>query len=213
MELYSFVVNHQYDTNMYVVVSCDGQCAIIDPACVWEDKLEVLKKFIEDKDLRPVWLISTHGHFDHVIGNALVCKTWPVKNAAHRGDLPLMEDLQRKDQMFEASNSLPTIDVFLEDGDCVTFGDDVSLQVLHIPGHSPGSIALYSPEQKWIISGDTLFRGSVGRTDIPFGNYDLLIDSIKKKMLTLPPETVVYPGHGPKTSIEWESKYNPYLKI
>jgi len=140
-----------------------------------------------------------------------VCKTWPVKNAAHRGDLPLMEDLRRQNHMFGTSDSLPMIDVFLEDGDRVTFGDDVSLQVLHIPGHSPGSIALYSPEQNWIISGDVLFRGSVGRTDIPFSDYDVLIDSIKKKMLTLPPETVVYPGHGIKTTIGEEKERNPFL--
>jgi len=211
MDLYSLVINHQYDTNMYLVVSSDRQCAIIDPACVSEEKFEVLKNFISEKGIRPVWLISTHGHFDHVIGNALVCKTWPVKNAAHRGDLPLMEDLRRQNHMFGTSDSLPMIDVFLEDGDRVTFGDDVSLQVLHIPGHSPGSIALYSPEQNWIISGDVLFRGSVGRTDIPFSDYDVLIDSIKKKMLTLPPETVVYPGHGIKTTIGEEKERNPFL--
>ena len=211
MDIYSFVINHQYDTNMYIVVSSDGQCVIIDPACVSEEKFEIVKKFVFDKGLCPVWLICTHGHFDHVIGNDLVCKTWPVKNAAHSGDQPLMEDLCRQNHMFGSSTCPPKIDVYLEDGDSVTVGNDVSLKVLHVPGHSPGSIALYSPVQKWIISGDVLFRGFIGRTDIPYSDYDLLIDSIKKKMLTLPPETVVFPGHGKKTTIGDEKERNPFL--
>jgi glyoxylase-like metal-dependent hydrolase (beta-lactamase superfamily II) len=146
-----------------------------------------------------------------VIGNPFVCETWQVKNAAHRGDESLMEDLRRQAHMFDTSHPLPKPDFFLEDGDSVTFGEDVSLHVLHIPGHSPGSIALYSPVQNWIISGDALYKGTVGRTDIPCSDFDLLIDSIKKKMMTLPPETVVYPGHGKKTTIGLEKEHNPFV--
>ena len=211
MTLYHFVFN-PYEVNTYVVAASDGQCAIVDPACCSPEEQSALKSFIADKELRPTWLINTHGHFDHVIGNAFVCRTWSVKNAAHRDDLFLMEHAYRQGEIFGFSvEQPPTPTVFLGEGDTVAF-DDVSLQICHIPGHSPGSIVICSPEQKWVISGDVLFNGSIGRSDLPGGDFDLLIEGIETKLMTLPPETMVYPGHGPKTSIEWERKHNPFLR-
>ena len=210
MTLHHLVFN-PYEVNTFIVSAADGQCAIIDPACCSPDEQASLKKIVADKGLRPVWLINTHGHFDHVIGNAFVCRTWPVKTAAHRGDLFLMENAWQQGKMFGFSVEQPPMpETFLEDGDTIDF-DDVSLQVRHIPGHSPGSIVLHSSTQKWVIVGDVLFSRSIGRTDLPGGDFDLLIDGIKEKLMCLPPETVVHAGHGPDTAIGKEKKHNPYL--
>ena len=211
MTLHHFVFN-PYEVNTFIVAAADGQCAIIDPACCSPTEQVALKKFIADKGLRPTWLINTHGHFDHVIGNAFVCHTWPVKTAAHRSDLFLMENAYQQGEIFGFSvEQPPTPEVFLEDGDTVNIGEDASLEIRHIPGHSPGSIVLLSSVQNWIIVGDVMFRGSIGRSDLPGGNYDLLIAGIEKKLMTLPPDTKVYTGHGPDTSIGRERKYNPFL--
>ena len=213
MIFYSLVFN-PYEVNTYIVAANDGQCAIIDPACCSPDEQAVLKNFIADKGLRPEWLVNTHGHFDHVIGNFFVCQTWrDIKTAAHRDDLFLMENVYRQGEIFGFSvEQPPTPAVFLKDGDTVTFGNDGFLKIYHIPGHSPGSIVLHSAEQNRVIVGDVMFRTSVGRTDLPGGDYDLLIDGIEKKLMTLPPDTAVLPGHGPETSINRERKFNPFLK-
>jgi glyoxylase-like metal-dependent hydrolase (beta-lactamase superfamily II) len=211
MTLHHLVFN-PYEVNIYIVAAADGQCAVVDPACCSPDEQTTLKKFIADMGLRPAWLINTHGHFDHVIGNAFVCRTWPVKTAAHRDDLFLMENAYRQGEIFGFTvEQPPTPAVFLNEEDIITF-DDVSLQIRHIPGHSPGSIVLYSSVQNWIIVGDVMFRGSIGRTDLPGGNYDLLMNGIENKLMTLPSDTKVYTGHGPETSIGRERKYNPFLK-
>ena len=211
MTLHHLVFN-PYEVNTFIVAAADGQCAIVDPACCSPTEQATLKRFIADKSLQPVWLINTHGHFDHVIGNAFVCKTWSVKTATHRGDLFLLEYAWRQGEIFGFSVEQPPAPaVFFEDKNAVDFGD-VSLQIRHIPGHSPGSIVLYSSVQNWVIVGDVMFRGSIGRTDLPGGNFDLLMNGIEAKLMTLPPDTEVYTGHGPKTSIGRERKYNPYLK-
>jgi glyoxylase-like metal-dependent hydrolase (beta-lactamase superfamily II) len=211
MIVYPFVFN-PYEVNTCIIAAGDGQCAIVDPACYSPDEQAALKKFIIDKSLRPVWLINTHGHFDHVIGNAFVSQTWQVKTAAHRDDLFLMENAYRQGEIFGYPvEQPPTPAVFPNDGDTIAF-DDVSLRIFHIPGHSPGSIVLYSLEQNWVIVGDVMFRGSIGRSDLPGGDYDLLIGGIEEKLMTLPPDTKVYTGHGPETTIGRERKYNPFLK-
>ncbi|MDR1170989.1 MAG: MBL fold metallo-hydrolase [Bacteroidales bacterium] len=211
MTLHHLVFN-PYEVNTYIIAAADGQCAIVDPACCSSGEQAALEKYIADKNLHPVWLINTHGHFDHVIGNAFVCHTWPVKTAAHRGDLFLMENAYRQGEIFGFTvEQPPTPEIFLDEGDTVAFGDDVSLQIRHIPGHSPGSIVLYAPDRKWIIVGDVLFNGSIGRSDLPGGDYDLLINGIEEKLMTLPMNTVVHPGHGADTSIGQERIHNPFL--
>ena len=211
MTLHHLIFN-PYEVNTYIVAASDGQCAIIDPACCSPAEQTALGKFIAEKGLHPVWLINTHGHFDHVIGNAFVCHAWQLKTAAHCDDLFLMQNAYRQGETFGfAVEQPPTPAVFLNDGEMITF-DDVSLQIRHIPGHSPGSIVLYSEAQKWVIVGDVMFRGSIGRSDLPGGDYNLLINGIEEKLMTLPPETAVHPGHGPDTTLGRERKYNPFLK-
>ena len=210
MTIYHLVFN-PYEVNTCIVAASDGQCAIIDPACCSPIEQTALVQFITDKGLRPTWLINTHGHFDHIIGNAFVCQTWPVKNAAHREDLFLIRHGWQQGELFGFPvTPPPTPAVFLQDGDTVDF-DDVALQIRHIPGHSPGSIVLYAPVQNWVIVGDVMFKGSIGRSDLPGGNHPLLISGIEKKLMTLPNETKVYTGHGPMTSIGRERSHNPFL--
>lgn len=211
MTLHQLVFN-PYEVNTCIVAADDGQCAIIDPACCSPAEQTLLKEYVSDKGLRPIWLINTHGHFDHVIGNAFVCRTWPVKTAAHRDDLFLMENAYRQGEIFGfAVEQPPKPEVFIDEGDTVAFGEDVSLRVHHIPGHSPGSIVLYASAQSWVIVGDVLFNGSIGRSDLPGGDYDLLISGIEEKLMTLPMNTMVHPGHGPNTSVGQERIHNPFL--
>ena len=210
MTLHHLIFN-PYEVNTYIVAAADGQCAIIDPACCSPGEQAALKDFISRKGFRPIWLINTHGHFDHVIGNAFVCHNWQVKTAAYRDDLFLMKNAYRQGEIFGFSvEQPPEPEVFPDEGETITFGD-VSIRILHIPGHSPGSIVFYSPEQKWVIAGDVLFNGSIGRSDLPGGDYDLLIEGIEEKLMSLPPDTMVYPGHGPETSIGQERIHNPFL--
>jgi glyoxylase-like metal-dependent hydrolase (beta-lactamase superfamily II) len=205
------LVFNPYQVNTYIVAGNGGQCAIVDPACYSPDEQAALKQYVEGKNLRPAWLINTHGHFDHVIGNAFVCHTWPVKTAAHRDDLFLMENAYRQGEIFGFPVEQPPKPEVLPDGGSIVEFDNVRLNVYHIPGHSPGSIVLHSPEGKWVIVGDVLFNGSIGRTDLPGGDYDRLIHGIENKLMVLPPDTAVYPGHGPKTSVGQEMNHNPFL--
>jgi len=207
------LIFNPYEVNTYIVAANDGQCVIIDPACCSPEEQNKLKKIIAENGLNPVWLINTHGHFDHVIGNAFVCQTWAdVKVAAHSEDLFLMENAYRQGEMFGFPvEQPPAPTVFFNDGDTLSFGDDGVLQIVHIPGHTPGSIAIYSPEQKRVIVGDIMFRGSIGRTDLPKGDYNQLIEGIEKKLMTLPPDTIILPGHGPETTIQRERRFNPFL--
>ncbi len=210
MTLHRLVFN-PYQVNTYIVADTKGQCAIIDPACCSPEEQTTLKNYIETKKLHPIWMVNTHGHFDHVIGNAFVHHTWPVKSAAHRDDLFLLENAYRQGEIFGFPvEQPPTPEVFLEEGDTLSIGD-ITLQIHHIPGHSPGSIVLFSPEEHWVIVGDVLFNGSIGRTDLPKGDYDQLINGIESKLMTLSPSTMVYPGHGPETSIGQEMMHNPFL--
>ena len=211
MSIYNLVFN-PYEVNTFIISADNGQCVVVDPGCCSPDEQNTLKKFIADKGLNPTWLVNTHGHYDHITGNSFVCKTWQsVKIAAHRDDLFIMENGYDRAEIFGFPvEKPPTPTVFLKDGDLIEFSD-VSLNVIHIPGHSPGGILLYSPRQKFVIAGDVLFNGSIGRTDFPGGNHNLLIDGIKNKLLTLPPETTVYTGHGPTTTIGKEKATNPFL--
>ncbi|MDD2550553.1 MAG: MBL fold metallo-hydrolase, partial [Bacteroidales bacterium] len=161
--------------------------------------------------LKPVLAINTHGHVDHILGNAFVKKTYNIDIAGNPEDLQLIQTATQHALMYGFTiDDVPLIDRYLNDGDEITFGNS-KLKVLHTPGHSKGGICLLNTENGFILSGDTLFQGSIGRTDLPGGNYDQLIDSIKTKLLVLNPNTKVYTGHGESTSIGWEKENNPFL--
>jgi len=206
----SFVFN-LFGENTYVVSDSSGECIIIDPGCYSPAEQKALETYIAENSLRPARLINTHAHLDHILGNAFVANRWNLTPQLHPDDLELLRSAPLYGDMWGLRPELsPDPELFLHDGDRVTFGETV-LDVLFVPGHCPGHIALYSATEQLIISGDVLFAGSIGRTDLPGGDLDVLMDSIHRKMMTLPDDTKVYSGHGPVTSIRQERMSNPFL--
>ena len=200
-----------FQENTYVLFDGTKECVIVDAGCHGPEEQNELADFISSTGLKPVLAINTHGHVDHVLGNAFVKETYNIKIAANPEDLPLFQMASQQALMYGFTiDDVPLIDQNLNDGDEITFGNS-TLKVIHTPGHSKGGICLLSSEDGFVLSGDSLFQGSIGRTDLPGGNYDQLISGIKTKLLTLPPNTKVYPGHGNPSSIKWEKENNPFL--
>lgn len=198
--------------NTYVVYDESGECAIFDPGCYTVQERDVLRQFIEEKSLRPVRLINTHCHLDHVFGNRFVADTWGLGLEIHVEELPLLQRFPQVCQMYGLpfSEEPPAPARFIEAGEEVAFGH-TRLRTLLTPGHSPASLSFYCAEAGFVLAGDVLFLESIGRTDLPGGNHDLLLRSIRTQLFTLPDETVVYPGHGDPTTIRHEKEYNPFL--
>ncbi|WDP92667.1 MAG: MBL fold metallo-hydrolase [Desulfobacter sp.] len=190
------------------ILGCEKtkEAAVIDPG----DDADRILMALAKSELRVKYLINTHGHFDHVGANKRMKEATGADIACHPEDEPMLVELSRSAAMFglSAENS-PPADLLLKEGDEVSFGE-ITLKVIHTPGHSPGGICLYTPGH--LFAGDTLFMGSIGRTDLPGGNYDTLISSIKTKLLDLPEDTMVYTGHGPETNIGNEKRMNPFLR-
>ncbi len=200
-----------FQENTYLLWSNNGDCWIIDPGCSSTGEENILKKFIDDRGLHPVRLINTHCHIDHILGNEYVSRTFDLKLEAHKNEKDILRSGKVVADMYGLPYSpSPTIEHFLEEGDELALGETI-FQVLLTPGHSPGSICLYTPSKGMVIGGDVLFYGSIGRTDLPGGNYETLIRSIKEKLLVLPDETIIMPGHGPNTNIGFERTNNPFL--
>ncbi|MCC7506461.1 MAG: MBL fold metallo-hydrolase [Saprospiraceae bacterium] len=198
--------------NTYVVYDETGDCAIFDPGCYMPQEKTALRDFIRNEGLRPVRLINTHCHLDHVLGNQFVHREWQLGLEIHRGELPVLERYPAACLMYGIPNAEPSPapDRFLEAGDVVAFGN-TRLEILYTPGHSPASISFYCREGGFVLAGDVLFMESIGRTDLPGGDFDTLIERIRTQLFTLPDPTVVYPGHGPATTIRHEKEYNPFL--
>jgi len=210
MNIKKFTFN-PVEVNAIILWDDTLECVIIDAACFYPQEEQKLKSFIETNHLNPVRLLNTHGHFDHLMGNLFVDKTWGLKTEIHKEDNYLVGNASNQSLMFGMSISKPPLPgSFFEDGDVLTFGNS-SLKVIHVPGHSPGGVAFYSEADKLLIAGDILFQGSVGRTDLPKGNHQQLITGIKEKLLILDPDTKVYCGHGPETTIGDEKRFNQFL--
>lgn len=196
------------DVNCYII-GCPSthEAAIIDPGGNGKQILMELEKL----DLKAVSLIDTHGHFDHIGGNAyLMDRMDSPKLYLHIDDLQYLRNAREHADYWgmHFENSPEPTDL-LEGGEEISIGN-LSLKIIHTPGHSPGCISIYLPDH--VFSGDALFKGSIGRTDLPGGDYELLISSIRKKLFVLPGDTIVHPGHGPETNIAEEKKYNPFLQ-
>ncbi|MEY3821205.1 MAG: MBL fold metallo-hydrolase [Bacteroidota bacterium] len=197
--------------NTYVLYNDAGKAIIIDPGCYFPAEEETLQNFIKEKNLIPIYLLNTHCHLDHVFGNKWVHETYGLELYLHPNEAPMLELAPVSGERW----GLPFQNYdgslhFLNDGDKVLL-DDFEIQVILAPGHSPGSICFYMPEQGDLIGGDVLFRGSIGRTDLPGGDTETLLTSIREKLWVLPDETVVYSGHGIKTTIGYEKRNNPFL--
>ena len=212
IKIQSFAFNG-FQENTYVLFDESKKCIIIDPGCYEQNEKLELVRFIVDNELEPVKLINTHCHIDHVLGNRFVAEKWSLDLEMHELDLPTLRSVKDYCQLYGFHNyeESPEPSTFLKEGDKIHFGNS-SLDVLFTPGHAPGHIVLYSNEQHFVIGGDVLFQMSIGRTDLPGGDYDTLINSIKDKLLPLDEQTKVYSGHGPSTTIGYEKTNNPFLK-
>ena len=198
--------------NTYVLWNENAHAIIIDPGCYFTAEQETLHNFIKEKKIIPVQLLNTHCHLDHVFGNKWVAKTYQLELYLH----PVAEKELQFAPATGLSWGLPVDNYtgnfhYLNHGDKVMLDND-ELKVLFTPGHSPGSICFYCEKQKFVIGGDALFRESIGRTDLPGGNHQQLMSSIKEQLFILPDETIVYSGHGPHTTIGHEKKFNPFLQ-
>ncbi|HMO62386.1 MAG TPA: MBL fold metallo-hydrolase [Ferruginibacter sp.] len=197
--------------NTYVLYNETGGCAIIDPGCYDDDEKTRLNQFISKSGLTPQMLLNTHCHLDHVFGNKYVNDTWGLTLQLHQKEKPVLDFAPASGLMWGLPFDNYQGDmIWLKEGDTIHLGDD-ELIVLEAPGHSPGHICFYCKKQGFVIGGDVLFKGSIGRTDLPGGNHETLLKSIRTKLLVLPDETVVYSGHGPATTIGDEKLYNPFL--
>ncbi len=196
----------------YLLWDQTKECVIVDPGCYSTNEKERLEKFVTEEGLKPVMLLNTHGHFDHIMGNAFVASKWNVKTYIHKEDKLHLERALHYSNMFGYKIEQPPLDsVDINEGDILSFGNS-SLKVLHTPGHTRGGVSFYNEEDKFVITGDALFAGSIGRTDLPGGDYDQLMESLLGKIIKLGDDYTVYPGHGPATTIEKEISSNPFLR-
>jgi glyoxylase-like metal-dependent hydrolase (beta-lactamase superfamily II) len=199
--------------NTYIVYNEKRNCCIIDPGCYFASEEQELRSFIESNELKPVYLLNTHCHLDHIFGNRFVHQTYQLTLHLHQLEKAVLAMGPASGQVYQLPFENYDGEMkFLDEGDVVTLDDD-ELKVLFTPGHSPGSISFYSAANKFVIGGDVLFNGSVGRTDLPGGDFTILEESIKTKLYTLPADTIVYPGHGDNTTIADEMKGNPFVKM
>lgn len=197
--------------NTYVIYNEFNDCLIIDPGCYDEDEKEELIHFINQRGLHPKMLLNTHCHLDHVFGNKFVADKFGLTLQLHRNEKFVLDFAPRSGLLYNLPFDQYNGEfIFLKEGDLVKLGED-ELIVMEAPGHSPGHICFYCARQHFLVSGDVLFKRSIGRTDLPGGSQEVLIKNIREKLFALPDETIVYSGHGPATTIGEEKKHNPFL--
>lgn len=206
-----FVFN-AFEVNSFVLFDETGECIIVDPGCYSTEEKETLTRFIDENKLKPVVLVNTHFHIDHILGNHYLCQRYGLTPTGHAGGSMFWRTAREFGSVFNLKvDEVEKPGIFVEDGDTIRFGK-ATLEVRYTPGHADGSICLVSHEQKFVIAGDVLFYGSIGRTDLPTGDFDSLMESIKNSLWTLGEDYTVYPGHGPETSIGFERRNNPFLQ-
>ncbi|HMR86907.1 MAG TPA: MBL fold metallo-hydrolase [Saprospiraceae bacterium] len=210
LQVKSFTFNDFYE-NTYIIFDETKECVIIDPGCNNEEERNKLTAFISQNELTPIHLLNTHCHIDHILGNKYIADAYGLTLVSHKGEVPVLEfGLQTAAMYHIPYEKSPAIEIFVDEGDTINFGN-TNLEVLFTPGHSPASISFYNKQSNFLIAGDVLFQGSIGRTDLPGGNFEVLIRMIKNKFMTLPDETIVYSGHGEHTTIGIEKRTNPFL--
>jgi len=212
IQIHSFTFN-PFQENTYLLSDETKKCVIIDPGCYSTEEKKELSDYISSHGLEPVKLLLTHAHIDHVLGNNYLCGKYKLEIEMNVIEKDLLKSASVYGQMWGiVVEPSPEPTVFLEEGDQVRFGNSM-LEIIFTPGHSPGSICFYNTGEKFAIAGDVLFYGSIGRTDLPGGDYDTLISSIHEKVFPLGDEFKIYPGHGPATTIAHEKKFNPFVGV
>ena len=211
LQVQSFVFS-PIQENTYLLFNEFNSCIIIDPGCYFDAEKDMLKAYIETRGLQPEMLINTHCHLDHVFGNKFIADAYGLTLRLHEKEKALLAFAPASGLMYDMPFDNYTGEfILLKEGDKILLGKD-ELQIIEAPGHSPGSICLYCPKQNFVIGGDVLFQHSIGRTDLPGGDHQALLNNIHNKLFVLPGETIVYSGHGPSTTIGEEKKHNPFLQ-
>ncbi len=209
-QVFKFTLSPFYE-NTYIITDETKECIVIDPGCYTDDERKRLKSFVEKNELKVVRLINTHCHLDHIFGNRFIAETYNVGVECHEGELPVLRAAPMVAQMYgvrmEAS---PDPVAFISEGDEVRFGNTI-LKAIFTPGHSPASLCFFCEKDRFLIAGDTLFKLSIGRTDLPGGDYDTLMDSIHNKIFPLGDDVKVYAGHEAETTIGFEKIHNPFV--
>ena len=199
--------------NTYILYNEKKQCCIIDPGCYFPEERDKVKRFIDQNALTPVLLLNTHCHLDHVFGNKFVHDHWGLLLHIHEREKPVLDMAPASGELWQ----LPFENyhgklVFIKEDSTINIGDD-ELEIRFTPGHSPGHVCFYDEAEGFAVSGDVLFNGSIGRTDLPGGDFDTLINSIQTQLFTMPDDTKIYSGHGPMTTIAVEKMNNPFVKL
>lgn len=197
--------------NTYILYNNSKEAIIFDPGCYENHEKKELDDFISQEKLLVRMLINTHCHIDHVLGNAYVKRKYKVPFLIHKKELPVLKSVST----YASNYGFPAYeeaepDDFLDENTDLLLGTAI-IKMLFVPGHAPGHLVFYHEESKICIAGDTLFQGSIGRTDLPGGDHQTLLNAIKKEMFSLPEDTKIYPGHGPMTTIGYEKEYNPFV--
>jgi len=212
IEVAFFTFNPFYE-NTYILYNEKKECIIIDPGNYSDHENSTISKFITEHELIPVRLLLTHAHLDHIFGTYYIYNTYGLTPEMHPKEQMIWDSAALAGQMFGVRMPpLPPVLTTLSEGNDILWHED-KLHILFTPGHSPGSVCFVYDDMKWVIGGDVLFNGSIGRTDLPGGNYDTLINAIKTKLYALPDDYTVYSGHGDTTTIGNEKRYNPFTKV
>ncbi|MEN8118351.1 MAG: MBL fold metallo-hydrolase [Bacteroidota bacterium] len=210
IKIEKFVVN-PLGENSFVLSDETGECIFVDPGFYYEEEFEEIRSYISENKLNPVKIVNTHCHFDHIMGVEFIRDEYKIPLCAHAADAFWVEKAIDQGRMFGFEmQPVAPIDQFINENETLRFGNS-EMEIISVPGHSPGHLVFYSKENEMLIAGDVMFYGSIGRTDLPGGNHNDLISNIKNKLFTLPDNTKVFCGHGPETTLGFEKKSNPFL--
>jgi hydroxyacylglutathione hydrolase len=211
IQLQKFTFNI-FMVNTYLLYDETNECIIIDAACYEESEQDEILEFIERKQFKLVRSLNTHCHIDHVLGNGFIAKKLGIYPEYHKASIPFFHTAREIGNSFGYSlDSIPDPKRYIETGETIKFGN-AELKALYTPGHADGSVSFYCEKDQFVITGDVLFKETIGRTDLPSGDFNLLMRSIHEELFTLPEDTVVYPGHGPETTIGYEMRNNPFIR-
>ncbi len=204
---------NDFQENTYLLYNDEGYGIIIDPGCYYKQEQDELKSFIAENDITIKRLIMTHSHIDHILGCYFVSKEYGVIPEVHAEDLQTFEAVKTYADVYGFKNytEASTPKTSLKEGELIKFDDDNELEIRFVPGHAPGHVVFVNHQDKYVINGDCLFMGSIGRTDLPGGNHEQLLASIRRELFSLPDDYKVYCGHGPETTIGYEKQHNPFL--